>query len=86
MHTIGNYKGNPTISLSADGGGFPFTFGVEKAHLILENLEAIRQFAEAHPSKHSAPAKAKGGGKPTRNELLIDHGYNAVAREEGAME
>lgn len=43
MTKTGSYKGNPTISLAAESK-WPFTFGVAKARLILENIEAIRAF------------------------------------------
>ena len=45
MHKISSYKGAPTISLNPDSK-WPFTFGIAKARLILESLEAIRAFAE----------------------------------------
>jgi hypothetical protein len=40
---ISEYKGNPVITLNP-GSRFPFTFGVAKAKLILENLDEIRAF------------------------------------------
>jgi hypothetical protein len=42
---ISNYKGHPTISLNAEAR-YPFTFGLEKARLILSNLQAIRDFVD----------------------------------------
>ena len=41
------FKGNPMIVIknSADDK-FPFQFGVKKAKLVLENVEAIRKFVE----------------------------------------
>jgi hypothetical protein len=43
----GEYKGHPTISLLKDETDMrPFTFGMGKARLILENIEAIKKFVE----------------------------------------
>lgn len=36
----------PTIQLEIDGTKFGFTFGLEKAKLILANIEEIRAFVE----------------------------------------
>jgi len=41
--TFTNYKGHVLIVLNPDDR-FPFQFGIGKAKLILENLEAIRMF------------------------------------------
>ncbi len=46
---IGEYKGNKTITLltSADvEDKFPFSFGLKKAKLILDNIEDIKKFVE----------------------------------------
>ncbi|HLD36873.1 MAG: hypothetical protein HZA49_10725 [Planctomycetes bacterium] len=41
------YKGNPIIVLKRDENDkFPFSFGLSKAKLILENLEEIKKFVE----------------------------------------
>jgi hypothetical protein len=46
---VGEYKGNPVISLFRDEDDrFPFTFGLSKAKLILENIDEIRKFVETH--------------------------------------
>lgn len=50
--SVGEYKGKKTISLFSEGmndttqpkGYPPFSFGVTKAKLILENIEAIKKF------------------------------------------
>jgi hypothetical protein len=42
---VGTYKGQPTISLDADSK-WPFTFGLRKAQLILEHIDAIEAFVE----------------------------------------
>lgn len=50
MTKISSYKGNPTISLASETK-WPFTFGVSKAKLILENLDAIRAFVAQYERK-----------------------------------
>lgn len=45
----GDFKGNKTISLlkeNDEGNKYPFTFGMGKAKLILENFEDIKKFVE----------------------------------------
>ena len=43
------YKGNPMIVLkNTEEDKFPFQFGVKKAKLVLENVEAIRKFVEKY--------------------------------------
>jgi len=43
------YKGNPMIVLKNSAEDkFPFQFGVKKAKLVLENIEAIRKFIEKY--------------------------------------
>jgi len=47
MIKFGEYKGNKTISLLRDENDkYPFTFGVSKAKLIVENFDEIKKFAE----------------------------------------
>lgn len=58
MTTRGNYKGNPTITLGSEGK-YPFTFGLSKAKLILENVEAIRRFVE----ENGGGRAGDGGGR-----------------------
>ncbi len=46
---FGEYKGNKLIILKREGeqdGRFPFSFGKNKAKLIVENFEEIKKFAE----------------------------------------
>jgi len=44
---IGDYKGHPVLSLLKDETDQrPFTFGLGKARLILDNIEEIRKFVE----------------------------------------
>jgi hypothetical protein len=42
-----SYKGHPTISLGTDTR-FPFNFGLEKAKLVVEHIDAIRAFVAKH--------------------------------------
>ena len=48
--TLGEYKGHKTLSLAAEGmenSRFPpFSFGVNKARLILAHLDEIKKFVE----------------------------------------
>jgi len=47
MISIGEFKGHKIISLKRDENDkFPFSFGKSKAKLIVENIEAIKQFAD----------------------------------------
>ena len=41
------FNGRPVIILKrADGDKYPFTFGLSKARLILENIKEIEKFVE----------------------------------------
>ncbi|MFQ5597991.1 MAG: hypothetical protein ACE5GK_08070 [Nitrospiria bacterium] len=43
------FKGNPLLVLSrGDEDKFPFQFGLQKAKLIMEHLEDIKQFVEKY--------------------------------------
>ena len=60
---IGEYKGNPTITLPTTvDGKYPFTFGVTKAKAVLKYMDDIRRFVEMHDKpkepKEAAPPKA----------------------------
>jgi len=47
MHEMGEFKGNKIITLKRTSDDkYPFSFGKAKAKLIIENLEAIKKFAE----------------------------------------
>jgi len=49
MHEIGAFKNKPIIKLKkAEDDKFPFTFGVNKAKLILANLPAIEKFVDKY--------------------------------------
>ncbi|MBU1082812.1 MAG: hypothetical protein KKB59_20245 [Spirochaetes bacterium] len=44
----GEFKGKRTIKLvGEEGDKFPFSFGKSKAKKIVENYEAIKEFAES---------------------------------------
>lgn len=48
----GEFKGFKTISLLRnEDDKYPFTFGVAKAQLILENIEDIKKFVEENSNK-----------------------------------
>ena len=41
------FKGNPMIVIKNDEQDqYPFQFGVKKAKLVLENIEAVKKFVE----------------------------------------
>ena len=43
------YKGKPVLVMKRDETDkFPFSFGMAKAKMILENLQAIRDFVAKH--------------------------------------
>jgi hypothetical protein len=47
--TEGEYKGNAMCVIkNSEEDKFPFQFGLKKAKLILENIEAIKKFVEKH--------------------------------------
>lgn len=60
---IGQFKGKPTITLNP-GAKYPFSFGPDKARLIVENIDEIRAFVT---SLGTAPVKVSfthpNGGK-----------------------
>ncbi|MCK4335925.1 MAG: hypothetical protein KAW40_04345 [Candidatus Aenigmarchaeota archaeon] len=48
----GEFKGFKTISLlRTEDDKYPFTFGVAKAQMILENIEDIKKFVEENSNK-----------------------------------
>ncbi|NLO91708.1 MAG: hypothetical protein GX410_06930 [Elusimicrobia bacterium] len=43
------YKGNPLLVLKRDENDkYPFSFGLTKAKMILENIEEIKKFVAEH--------------------------------------
>lgn len=48
---IGEYKGHKTISLmKSDDDQYPFTFGLGKAKLIVDNIDEIKKFVKENES------------------------------------
>ena len=45
MPEIQEYKGNKVLNLNPESK-FPFSFGLTKAKLLLENLDVIKKFVE----------------------------------------
>jgi len=51
------FKGNPMIVLRQNADDrFPFQFGVKKAKLVLENLDAIKKFVEKYAQEQNPQA------------------------------
>lgn len=60
---ISDYQGQPVLTLRADTR-YPFSFGLKKAEVILENLAEIRAFVESQgdtflPEKPAKKVSAK---------------------------
>jgi len=52
MVEVSNFKGNPVLILKRnENDQYPFSFGLSKAKLILENLDEIRKFVESGAKK-----------------------------------
>jgi hypothetical protein len=47
---VDEYKGNKILVLNP-GSKFPFSFGLAKAKLVLQHLDAIRQFVQEFDKK-----------------------------------
>ncbi|HUL44417.1 MAG TPA: hypothetical protein VLY03_08675 [Bacteroidota bacterium] len=47
---VDEYKGNKILILNP-GSRFPFSFGLGKAKMIMQNLDAIRKFIEQYEKK-----------------------------------
>ncbi len=46
------FKGKPVLVIKRDENDkFPFSFGVSKARMILENLDEIKKFVEENQAK-----------------------------------
>jgi hypothetical protein len=55
------FKGKPVISLMKDEEDtYPFTFGVAKAKLILENISEIRNFVAENDASIKPEDSVKG--------------------------
>ena len=56
MHELGTYNGKPTITLKKSSTDkYGFTFGLAKAKLILDNLEAVRKFVTDNEQSNGEP-------------------------------
>jgi len=52
MFERAEFQGRPVIMLKRnENDRFPFVFGLSKARLILENIEAIKKFVEENEAK-----------------------------------
>lgn len=57
----GEYNGKPSLTLTRGADEkYPFSFGVEKAQRILDNLDAIRAFVTKN--------KGQGGGRGSSSQ------------------
>ena len=65
--TIEQYQGSPILCLNPDAR-YKFSFGVAKAKMILDNLEALKAFV-ASDGKLCAP-EAIEGSRITMSDLL----------------
>ena len=67
MPEISEYKGNKLICLNP-GSKFTFSFGLGKAKMILENLDAIKTFVETNGEsigeQHTGPSGEGSSGEP----------------------
>jgi len=64
MPEISEYKGNKLICLNP-GLKFTFSFGLSKAKMILENLDAIKKFVDTNGESCGDDAPAGGEGSST---------------------
>ncbi len=52
MNERSEYKGNPMIELKwSEDDSYPFRFGIRKAQLILQEIEAIKEFVKDNEKK-----------------------------------
>ena len=65
MAEIQEFKGNKVLCLNPESK-FPFSFGVAKAKIILENLDVIRKFVESDGKDigDQGPKKEEASGDP----------------------
>jgi hypothetical protein len=61
MPEISEYKGNKLICLNP-GSKFTFSFGLSKAKMIIENLDAIKKFIETNGESCGDDAPSGGEG------------------------
>lgn len=54
--TIGEYKGNPIISIPlGNSERYPFSFGLTKAKAVLEYLDDIKKFVSQYETQEENP-------------------------------
>ncbi len=71
MARLDSYKGNSMIVLTPPNTRFPFQFGLTKAKMIVENIDAIRAFVETDGMDCAPnPERFLDEGHPTAH---IDH-------------
>ncbi len=58
MPKISSYQGKPMLTLNPEDR-YIFTFGLPKARLILDNLEAIRAFVESNGRTCEPPSQMR---------------------------
>lgn len=65
MAEIQEFKGNKVLCLNPESK-FPFSFGVAKAKVILENLDVIRKFVDSDGKDigEQAPKKEENSADP----------------------
>lgn len=54
MPELQEYQGNKIICLNP-GQRFPFSFGLNKAKMILENIDSIKKFVESNGESCGEP-------------------------------
>ncbi len=47
---VSDYKGRPVLTLNP-GDRYPFSFGISKAKMIMQNLDVIKGFIEKYDDK-----------------------------------
>lgn len=67
MPEISEYKGNKLICLNP-GSKFTFSFGLSKAKMIIENLDAIKKFIETNGESCGEPTDNGGAGDTGEKE------------------
>ncbi|HEY5534779.1 MAG TPA: hypothetical protein VIL99_07590 [Ignavibacteria bacterium] len=60
MAEIQEYKGNKLLCLNP-GERFLFSFGLNKAKMVLDNLEVIKKFVESEGKSIGEPEKKETG-------------------------
>ena len=63
---VSTFKGKPVLELPTGSEKYPFRFGLKKAAIILQHVDAIRQFVE-----DQTPTT----GIPTGGRVADDPGY-----------